>query len=222
MDDLVIFIIMLAVISIGIILEKYICATEIAAAIILGSVLAGIYLGLNPVYIALIAALIPGYKYVLLMTDKPYRASGGLKILWGSLSRYSVYMMLAIGLSLVLAGKKLEYIGAWESEMLYILVVFTALTATLDPRPGLFTWIGDKLKRELSSIENALIKLAYVLGIVLLLTAIWPSYSSAGLLGLMPYTVSLALRRKGHRVLSNIALAVSMVLTIFFLTINTY
>ncbi len=217
MNDLLIFITMLTVISIGIITEKYTGATEITPAIILGSVFAGIYLGLNPVYIALIAALIPGYKYVLLMTNKPYRASGGLKILWGSLSRYSAYIMLAIGLSLVLAGKRLEYIGAWESEMLYILIVFTALTATLDPRLGLFTWIGDKLKRDLSSIENGLIKLAYVLGLMLLLTTIWPSYNSAGLPGLLPYIASLVLRHKGQRVLSNIALALSMVLTIFFL-----
>ena len=222
MYDLVVSITMLTVIGIGVILEKYSGATEIAPAIILGSVLVGIYLGLNPLCIALIAALIPCCKYVLLITDKPYRASGGLKILWGSLLRYIVYIMLAIGLSLILAEKKLEYIGTWESEILYVLVVFTAFTTTLDPRPGLFTWIGDKLKRDLSSIENDLIKLAYVLGIMLLLTTIWPSYNSAGLPGLLPYIVSLALRRRGHRVVSNIALALSMVLTIFFLTISTY
>lgn len=143
----------------------------------------GVYLGLNPLYIALIAALIPGYKYVLLIMNKPFRASGGLKILWGSSLRCSAYIMFAIGLSLILAGKKLEYISAWESEILYVFIVFTALTATLDPGLGFFTWIGDKLKRDLSRIENGLTRLAYVLGIMLLLTTIWP-YNLAGLLGL--------------------------------------
>ena len=221
MEDLAIFLSMLTVINIGIIVEKYTGAAEIAPTIILGSVLVGIYLGLNPLCIALIAALIPGYKYVLLITNKPYRASGGLKILWGSLLRYSVYIMFAIGLSLILAGKKLEYIDAWESEILYIFIVFTALTATLDPRLGFFTWIGDKLKRDLSSIENSLTRLAYVLGIMLLLTTIW-SYNLAGLLGLLLYMVSIALRRGDHRMLSNVFLALSMSLTMFFLILITY
>ncbi len=219
MEDLMVFLIMLIIIGLSIVIEKHTGVAEIAPAVILGSMFIGAYLGLSPSYIACLAALIPGYRYLLLIMNKIYRVSGGLKVLWGSLLRYSVYIVFALGLSLILAGKKLEYMGAWGSETLYVFIVFTALTATLDPRSEFFTWMGDKLKRDLPRIEDSLIMLGYVLGIMLLLTIIFYDHL-AGLSGLVLYVASIALRRRDHKIMSNVLLALSMYLPMFFLILN--
>ncbi len=209
---------MLLVIGIGIIVEKYTGVAEIAPLLILGSVLTSFYLGLNPYFIVLLALLMPGYKLLLLLTNKTYRASGGTRILMGSLIRYVAYVLVAVGVAIILAGKKLLYMGAWQSEILYVFIVFTALTATLDPRPGFFTWVGDKLRISVDSLEKWLSRTAYVLGFFLILK-ILSTTPYVGLLALVIYIVSLVSRHKKNYVGAGLLLAASFVLAMFFLYI---
>jgi len=218
MYELIAYIGMLIVIGIGIIIEKYTGVAEIAPLLILGSVLIGFYLGLNPYFIVLLALLMPGYKLVLLLTNKTYRASGGTKILMGSLIRYAVYVLVAIGAAIILAGKKLLYMGTWQSEILYVFIVFTALTATLDPRLGFFTWIGDKLRTDIDELEKWLSRAAYILGFFILLK-ILSIMPYAGLLALILYIASLVSRHKKNYDVAGALLIASFVLAMFFLYI---
>ncbi len=218
MYESVIYLGMLLLIGIGIVVEKYTGVAEIAPLLILGSVLTSFYLGLNPYFIVLLALLMPGYKLLLLLTNKTYRASGGTRILMGPLIRYVVYVLVAVDIAIVLVGKKLLYMGAWQSEILYVFIVFTSLTATLDPRTGFFTCVGDKLGIGIDDLEKWLSRAAYVLGFLLFLK-ILSTAPYTGLIALIPYIVSLACRHKKNYVVAGLLLAASFVLAMFFLYI---